>query len=239
MLTTGQTLHGQRKGHKSAVTVAKCRWTCSYQTSHGSLTAAQLLRHVWLVVTPMDCSPPGSSVHGTFQAKNTGVSYHFLLRGIFPAEGLNLYFCVSCLFCMCRCILYHWTTVGSPSTSEKVKVLVIQSCLAPCNPTGYSPPGSPIHGINSPGRNTGVGSHFLLQGIFLNQGLNTCLLHIMHCRQILYHLSHQGRLYVFIITKRNTVWNCCLSSLCSGHPLNGDPWLLSGNFFAYSSACLQ
>ena len=187
----------------------------------------------------MDCSPPGSSVHGTFQAKNTGVSYHFLLRGIFPAEGLNLYFCVSCLFCICRCILYHWTTVGSPSTSEKVKVLVIQSCLTPCNPMGYSPPGSPIHGINSPGRNTGVGSHFLLQGIFLNQGLNTCLLHITHCRQILYHLSHQGRLYVFLITKHNTVWNCCLSSLCSGHPLNSDPWPLSGNFFACSSAYLQ
>ena len=42
---------------------------------------------------------------------------------------------------------------------------------------------------NSPGKNTGVGSHSLLQGIFLTQGLNLSLL---HCRQILYHLSHQG-----------------------------------------------
>ena len=41
---------------------------------------------------------------------------------------------------------------------------------------------------NSPGKNTGVGCHFLLQGIFLTQGLNPCLL---HCRHILYHLSHQ------------------------------------------------
>ena len=32
--------------------------------------------------------------------------------------------------------------------------------------------------------------HSLLQGIFLTQGLNMGLL---HCRQILYHLSHQGR----------------------------------------------
>ena len=40
---------------------------------------------------------------------------------------------------------------------------------------------------NSPGKNTGVGSHSLLQGIFLMQGLN---LHLLHCRQILYHLSH-------------------------------------------------
>ena len=28
-----------------------------------------------------------------------------------------------------------------------------------------------------PGKNTGVGCHFLLQGIFLTQGLNPCLLH--------------------------------------------------------------
>ena len=41
---------------------------------------------------------------------------------------------------------------------------------------------------NYPGKNTGVGCHFLLQGIFLTQGSNPGLL---HCRQILYHLSHQ------------------------------------------------
>ena len=40
----------------------------------------------------------------------------------------------------------------------------------------------------SPGKNTGVGCHFLLQGIFSTQGLNPGLLHY---RQILYHLSHQ------------------------------------------------
>ena len=37
---------------------------------------------------------------------------------------------------------------------------------------------------DSPGRSTGVGCHFLLQGIFPTQGLNPGLL---HCRQILYH----------------------------------------------------
>ena len=36
---------------------------------------------------------------------------------------------------------------------------------------------------------TGVGSHSLLQGIFLTQGLN---LGLLHGRWILYHLSHQG-----------------------------------------------
>ena len=41
---------------------------------------------------------------------------------------------------------------------------------------------------DSPGKNTGVGCHALLQGIFPTQGLNPGLLHY---RQILYHLSHQ------------------------------------------------
>ena len=35
---------------------------------------------------PMDCSPPGSSVHEIFQAKDTGVGCHFLLQGIFPTQ---------------------------------------------------------------------------------------------------------------------------------------------------------
>ena len=43
---------------------------------------------------------------------------------------------------------------------------------------------------NPPGKNTGMGSHALLQGIFLTQGLN---LDLLHCKQILYRLGHQGR----------------------------------------------
>ena len=36
---------------------------------------------------PMDCSPPGSSVCGIFLGKNTGVSCHFLFKGIFLIQG--------------------------------------------------------------------------------------------------------------------------------------------------------
>ena len=57
-----------------------------------------------------------------------------------------------------------------------------------CNPMDCSPPGSSVHG-DSPGKNTGVGCHVLLQGIFPTQELNRSLL---HCRQILYQLSYQG-----------------------------------------------
>ena len=42
---------------------------------------------------------------------------------------------------------------------------------------------------NPPGQNTGVGCHSLLQGIFPTQGSNPDL---VHCRRILYQLSHQG-----------------------------------------------
>ena len=49
------------------------------------------------------------------------------------------------------------------------------------------PPGSSVHGA-SPGKNTRVGCHALLQKIFPTQGWNPGLL---HCTQILYRLSHQ------------------------------------------------
>ena len=45
--------------------------------------------------------------------------------------------------------------------------------------------------MDFPGSNPAVGFHFLLRGIFLTQGSNPGLL---HCRRILYQLSHQGSL---------------------------------------------
>ena len=66
--------------------------------------------------------------------------------------------------------------------------LVAQSCPTLCSPMDYSLPGSSIH-EDSPGKNTEVGCHALLQGIFPTQRLN---LGLLHYRQILYRLSHQG-----------------------------------------------
>ena len=43
-------------------------------------------------------------------------------------------------------------------------------------------------------QDTGVGCHFLLQGIFLTQRWNPGFL---HCRQMLYHLRHQGSATIF------------------------------------------
>ena len=74
---------------------------------------------------------------------------------------------------------------------SKVKVLVTQLCPSMCDPMDYSPPGSSVHGILQ-ARITGVGSHALLQEIFLTQRSNPHLLCLLNCSQILYSLSHQG-----------------------------------------------
>ena len=48
---------------------------------------------------------------------------------------------------------------------------------------------------NSPGKNTEVGGHSLLQEIFLTQGSD---LGLLNCRQIFYHLSYQGSPYICV-----------------------------------------
>ena len=67
--------------------------------------------------------------------------------------------------------------------------LVTQSCPTLCNPMDCSPPGSSVHG-DSPGKNTGVRCHALLQGIFPTQGSNPGLL---HCRRILFPSEPPGK----------------------------------------------
>ena len=50
-------------------------------------------KSLWLCPTPcdhMDCSSPGSSVHGDSPSKNSGVVCHALLQGIFSTQGNDL-----------------------------------------------------------------------------------------------------------------------------------------------------
>ena len=67
-----------------------------------------------------------------------------------------------------------------------------QPCLTLCDHTVCSPPGSSVHGI-FPSKDTGVGCHFLLQGIFLTQGSNPSLLHLLHWQAESLPLSHLGK----------------------------------------------
>ena len=66
-------------------------------------------------------------------------------------------------------------------------------------PHGLQPPGSSVHG-DSPGKNTRLGCHALLQGIFPTQGSNPGL---PHCRRILYQLSYHGSPYTCIYTHKH------------------------------------
>ena len=65
---------------------------------------------------------------------------------------------------------------------------IAQLCPTLCDPMDNRL----LHPWDFQGKSTGVGCHFLLQGIFPTQGPNPGL---SHCRQTLYRLSHQGRIY--------------------------------------------
>ena len=71
-----------------------------------------------------------------------------------------------------------------------------------------------------PGMNTGVGCHFLLQGIFLTQGSNPGL---PHCMRTLYHLSYQGSLCVYIPGGASGKEPACQCKRHKGHRF--DPWV--------------
>ena len=113
--------------------------------------------------------------HGLYSPWNspgqsTGVGSLPLLQGIFLTQESN----------PCLLHLLHWQADSLPffttsATWEHVKVKVAQ-VVSESSPW------------NSPGQNTGVDSHFLLQGIFPTQGSNPGL---VHYRRILYQLSHK------------------------------------------------
>ena len=76
-------------------------------------------------------------------------------------KGLNTVFIVSCTFS-----IFEYLVLS-------------QSCPTVCNPMDCSLPGSSVHG-DSPGKNTGMGCHAAIQGIFPTQGSNPGL---PHCRR--------------------------------------------------------
>ena len=113
----------------------------------------------------MDCSPPGSSVHGLLQARILEwIAIPFFRGSFWP--GFEL-----------RSPALQADSLPSepPRKSKYMELLHNTTFLCPWD---------------FPGKNTGVACNFLLQGIFLNQWSNTCL---VHGKWILY-LSHQGSL---------------------------------------------
>ena len=62
---------------------------CSPRLTLSSILHAQSLQLCLMLCDPMDCSPPGSSVHGDSPSKNTGMGCHTLLLGILTIQGSN------------------------------------------------------------------------------------------------------------------------------------------------------
>ena len=141
-----------------------------------------LLSHVWLC-DPKDCSPPvyrsppGSSVHGNSPGKNTAVSCHSLLQGIFQVS------------CTAGRLFTVWVT---REWSESCSVL--SDSLRPHGL--YSP-------WNSPGRVAGLSP---LQAIFPTQGSNPGLPHWRHILYQLSHQGSPWLIHVDIWQKpKNSV----------------------------------
>ena len=97
---------------------------------------------------------------------------------IFMSPGV-FFFLISSLISA----LIHWLVVCSQSFSS----------IWLCDPVNQisCPPVFSVHGIFS-GKNTGVACHCLLQGIFLIQGLNPCLLSLLHWQADSLPLHHMG-----------------------------------------------
>ena len=95
---------------------------------------AQLLSYVQLFVTPMDCRPPGFSVHGIFQARILEWIATSSSRGSSrPSDQTR----VSCVSCIGRWILYHWTTWQILILSPWIKLYLTQRLISQW--------GEPIH----------------------------------------------------------------------------------------------
>jgi len=90
----------------------------------------------------MDCSPPGSFIHGDSSDKNTGVGCHALLQRIFPTQGLNP------SFLHCKWILHHLSHQGGPRILEWVEYSFPEGLPDPGIEPG-TPALQAVHGIIS------------------------------------------------------------------------------------------
>ena len=121
------------------------------------------------------------------------------------------------------CYTEKWISIHTHTHTHThtVLCLVAQLCPTLCDPVDCSPRGSSVHG-DSPGKNTTVSCHALLQRIFLTQGSNSGL---PHYRWILYHLSHQRSLRIL-------EWAACPFSRGSSWPRNQtEVSCFAGRFF--------
>ena len=86
-----QPLQKQAVSYICLVCVCVCVCVCAHACVHVSMHTCIVTQSCPTLWDPMDCSPPGSSVHGDSPCKNTGVGCHAIhLQGIFSTQGSNL-----------------------------------------------------------------------------------------------------------------------------------------------------
>ena len=98
---------------------------------------------------PVDCSPPGSSVHGILQARMLEWVATSFSRGSYQPWDWT---CISRVSCVHRQILYHWATREALHTlyiyiHTAAAAKSLQSCPTLCNPIDGSPLCSSVPGI--------------------------------------------------------------------------------------------
>ena len=103
----------------------------------GSLLRVKLLQSCPTLCHPMDCSLPGSSVHGDSPGKNTGVGCHDLLQGVFPSRDQP----VTHVSCVDRRFFFSFVFFLPLALSGKPGSLSVTLCL--CDQYQY------ISGFNS------------------------------------------------------------------------------------------
>ena len=87
----------------------------------------------------------------------------------------------------CTKIIYYYTFIQLCSTLEQQQRMIVCVCVCYITSAMFNSlqpyrlqPIRLLCAWDSPGKNTGVGCHFLLQGIFLTQGPNPCLSGLLH-----------------------------------------------------------
>ena len=153
---------------------------------------------------------------GFFQVEKTGVGCYFLVQGIFLTQGSNPHF---------LCLLHYRKSLYCWALGETLICFMCPMFLtrfshiwffATLRTVDHQAP------LSTLGKNTGVGCHDTLQGIFPTQGQNQHLLHLLHWQVGPLPLAPPGKLLINFIHSVNSVYMSV--SVSQFTPVSLPPW---------------
>ena len=177
--------------------------------------AAKSLQSCPTLCDPLDGSPPGSPVPGILQARTlewVAISFSNAWKWKVKVNLLDTCLQVPARLCIsagvfsCKLCASSSCFLIFPSSGEdrQQRDKQVHACIFShfsrvrlfCDPMDRSPSGSSVHSI-IPGKNTGVGCHVVLQGIFSTQGSNPHLVCLLYWRRILYLVRQLRTVVIF------------------------------------------